>query len=117
MNFYSILKSRPDQLLPRLKELRACRELYYGMRRSKPSSSVQRAVRFAYLNRLAWNGLYRVNRKGEFNVPIGDRLPETLQTAELRHAPRRYRKRRSGGDFACAALCAEGDFVFLDPPY
>src|SRR5258708_14012 len=84
--FYSVLQNDPSSLTHRLVKLRASRELYYSLRNSKPRTAIQRAVRFAYLNRLAWNGLYRVNRRGEFNVPIGDRLP-----TEMWNLPALYR--------------------------
>ena len=120
INFYSVLKSELDPLLSRLAELHACRELYYAMRRATPASSLERAVRFAYLNRLAWNGLYRVNRNGHFNVPIGDRLPATLWDFDaLREASLALSSTTLlTGDFAHVLRYArEGDFVFLDPPY
>lgn len=44
---------------------------YYKIRSSNPRGSLQKAARFIYLNRTCWNGLYRVNKKGKFNVPIG----------------------------------------------
>ncbi|MGO6678946.1 DNA adenine methylase [Rhizobium leguminosarum] len=92
---------------------------YYRMRAERPSSALENAVRFLYLNRTCWNGLYRVNRKNEFNVPIGTKtsvmLPtddfvttsEILANAKLLHQ-----------DFeATLDEALEGDFVFVDPPY
>jgi DNA adenine methylase len=81
---------------------------------------MQRAVRFAYLNRLAWNGLYRVNRDGQFNVPIGDRLPSVMwNEADLLKASAALSTARLiTGDFrATVQQAASGDLVFLDPPY
>ena len=120
VNFYSVLKSSRFALIHKLSRLAASREIYYLLRSAKPRAPLQRAVRFAYLNRLAWNGLYRVNRSGLFNVPIGDRLPTTmwdvasltaasnaLQDADLLH-----------GDFRDTTASARAnDFVFFDPPY
>ncbi|MBI4468598.1 MAG: DNA adenine methylase [Acidobacteria bacterium] len=120
VNFYRVLRDRFPQLKRRLQGLSASVDAYYTFRASSPRGLIQRAVRFAYLNRLSWNGLYRVNRLGTFNVPIGDRLPdrmwsmkhlesasEALMTARLR-----------AEDFRIAtARAREGDFVFFDPPY
>ncbi len=92
---------------------------YYLTRSMKPDDVVDRAAWLIYLNRTCWNGLYRVNRRNEFNVPIGTKtravLPSddfpsvsaTLQNAELMVQ-----------DFEVTIdLAAEGDFVFVDPPY
>lgn len=120
INFYRVLKSKPAPLLRNMERLDASRELYYSMRQATPATPILRAVRFAYLNRLAWNGLYRVNRNGEFNVPIGDRLPSTLWNFdELRRASAALSDATLlEGDFTHVLRYAKkGDFVFLDPPY
>lgn len=94
-------------------------EYYYQMRAMKPRSPATRAARFIYLNRTCWNGLFRVNRQGAFNVPIGtkqtvlfedDRFDEV--SAALRHTE------LHPGDFEGLIDRAEyGDLVFVDPPY
>jgi DNA adenine methylase len=83
-------------------------------------SPVERAALFIYLNKTCFNGLYRVNRRGEFNVPIGRyEAPRILDEAALRAASRRLQ----GVDLRCAGFevvlehAREGDFVYLDPPY
>jgi DNA adenine methylase len=95
------------------------REYYYAERVRRRRSLPERAAQFLYLNRTCWNGLYRVNRQGEFNVPIGTKssvlLPTDdfnktsllLQSAELRSQD--FEKTLDG--------VGEGDFVFADPPY
>lgn len=120
INFYAVLKGNPRELIRKLTALTASRERYYAFRASKPRGSLQRAIRFAYLNRLAWNGLYRVNRRGEFNVPIGDRLPASmwnekdLLSASVALAPAQL----ITGDFReILQYAVAGDFVFFDPPY
>ena len=92
---------------------------YYRIRETVPQSPYRRAARFIYLNRTCWNALYRVNRHGRFNVPMGDRdavvLPTddfaatsyALQDAEILHADFRDVISRAGAN----------DFVFADPPY
>jgi DNA adenine methylase len=120
INFYRVLKNSSKTLVPALLRLRASKRLYYQLRTSKPSDPVRRAVRFAYLNRLCWNGLYRVNRLGQFNVPMGDRFPIQLwRRADLEQAAQALRRSKLlEGDFIeTLKLTQQGDFVFLDPPY
>jgi DNA adenine methylase len=120
INFYEVLSRRTKSFVDGLMDLSASREQYYELREARPRTKLQRAVRFAYLNRLCWNGLYRVNKNGEFNVPFGKRLPSKLWDREhLERAGRALRR----ADFRCCdfeetlGLCAPGDVVYLDPPY
>jgi len=120
MNFYGALRNDTDRLVTRLSSLRASKALYDSMRNGKPTSGLERAVRFAYLNRLCWNGLHRVNRNGFFNVPIGDRLPKRLWSAEgLSQAARLLQNARLLNDDFERTLrgIKRGSFVFIDPPY
>lgn len=120
INFYTVLQSQADRLVVELSKLKACQDLYYRVRRYNPRTPLRRAVRFAYLNRLAWNGLYRVNRKGLFNVPIGDRLPERLWNFdELRAASSALATAtlRTADVVQVLNTARRDDFVFLDPPY
>jgi len=120
INFYRVLRDSTDALVLRLAALRASRTEYYRLRSLRPRTEIGRAIRFAYLNRLCWNGLYRVNRLGDFNVPIGDRLPKTLwREPDLRAAAVALTEARlEVADFQQAlATAGPGDAVFLDPPY
>lgn len=120
IEFYQVLAKQTAALLEHLLVLRASRRRYYEFRACKPRTKLERAVRFAYLNRLCWNGVYRVNRKGEFNVPIGDRLPEKLwDETHLRKAAASLRRASLlCGDFEhTLQLCTSEDVVYLDPPY
>ena len=97
-------------------------EVFYEVRALDPSelSAVDRAARLLWLNRTCFNGLYRINRKGQFNVPFGRyakprlvdrdnlrRCSEALQSTEL-----------IVGDFDQAmSLAGPGDVVYCDPPY
>ena len=96
-----------------------CREYYYEIREIVPVSLAAQAARIIYLNRTCFNGIYRVNQKGQFNVPIGQprlvvketdnftAVASLLANADLQHE-----------DFeALVDLAQLGDFVFLDPPY
>ena len=78
------------------------------------------AIRFIYLNRTCFNGLYRVNRKGDFNVPFGKYTNPTICDAEgLRSAAAALKKTTFKiGDFEKTVKSAElGDLVYFDPPY
>lgn len=94
-------------------------DYYYRIRKYAPRCIYRRAARFIYLNRTCWNGLYRVNLNGIFNVPIGtkksvllpndnwDKIAESLQSAKI-----------SSGDFEYIIdQAGKGDLVFADPPY
>ena len=97
---------------------------YYAIRKAynarQHTSTAQRAAWFLYLNKTCFNGLHRVNRRGEFNVPMGryenprilDAEALTTASTALQHADLRC------GDFATTLrLARPGDFVYLDPPY
>ena len=95
------------------------KEYYYTTRAKKPVDSISRAAWFIYLNRTCWNGLYRVNLKNEFNVPIGTKSNVVMESDNflaLSQALRSAKLTRS--DFEDTIDAAEeGDFVFVDPPY
>jgi len=128
INFYTVLKTRPEELLARLEELPVDSESYYRIRSWdreagwESRSPVCRAARLLYLNRTCYNGLFRVNRRGEFNVPYGRyRNPRVVQPERLREAAAFLAEaeiRLVCQDFELTMEEArEGDFVYLDPPY
>lgn len=96
-----------------------CKQHYLEVRSSKPEGTAKRAARMIYLNRTCWNALYRVNLKGEFNVPIGTKQNVLLPSdnfsdvsSVLKHSIICHR------DFeAVVDEAREGDFIFADPPY
>lgn len=93
---------------------------YYAVRDSAPHDAAERAARFIYLNHTSFNGIYRVNLKGVYNVPYGRRPAPNLPDKErLRAVSRRLDGAiLESGDFEqCATHISEGDLVFLDPPY
>lgn len=94
-------------------------ESYSLVREFVPGTALERAARFIYLNRSCFNGLYRVNRKGQFNVPIGSpRFQDLTRDALLAFAGRMQGATLSCGDFAVITSGAtEGDLLVLDPPY
>lgn len=94
-------------------------EHYYKVRAEKPENPIERAAWFLYLNRTCWNGLYRVNRKNEFNVPIGTKTAVVLASDNFAASSRAL----TGAELAnrdfeeTLAQAGAGDFVFVDPPY
>jgi DNA adenine methylase len=92
---------------------------YYRVRSSKPRLSVKKAARFIYLNRTCWNGLYRVNKHGSFNVPVGTKLNVILPTDNFAAVAGLLRKMTIHScDYLDAISRAEKeDFLFVDPPY
>lgn len=120
ISFFETLRDYPGKLVHRLSELSASKSKYYELRSSNITNKLDRAVRFAYLNRLSWNGLYRVNREGKFNVPFGNRHPKQMWDLENMTliSQRMANVKLFSGDFVdCVADATEGDFVFIDPPY
>jgi DNA adenine methylase len=98
------------------------RDFYYREREKDPSrlSKAERAARIIYLNRTCYNGLYRVNRRGQFNVPFGRYKNPTILDESLLRTVSRCLKRVSikEADFADAVKNAgPKDFVYFDPPY
>lgn len=102
--------------------LRPGRSNYYLVRATKPGAlgPAARAARFIYLNRFCFNGLFRTNTTGEFNVPYGAPKTTNVPTREHLLACGSLLKRASirQADFRqTLALVRDGDFVYLDPPY
>lgn len=93
---------------------------YYSVREHVPATPIGRAARFIFLNRTAYNGLYRVNQKGGFNVPYGRYAKPRILFAEILIGAARALcdSELSHEDFGAVCARAErGDFVYLDPPY
>jgi len=96
------------------------KEVYYRIRAEAPTDSVLRAARFIYLNRTCYNGLYRVNAAGKFNVPFGRYAnPKIIDVENLRAVSDAFKTAEIiTGDFEVAVASAKaGDFVYFDPPY
>ena len=94
-------------------------DFYYKLREKEPTDPFERAARFIYLNHTSYNGLYRVNRKGKYNVPFGKRKSDTIDIEEIRKASRALvGANLLSGDFENRGdVIHEGTLVFLDPPY
>ena len=95
---------------------------YYRMRAQDPShlTDAERAARFIYLNRTCYNGLHRTNSRGQFNVPIGRYAhPRVCDSLNLIQCSRVLQDVTiEACEFAdCTKFIAQGDFVYMDPPY
>jgi DNA adenine methylase len=120
INAYVQIRDAQEELLRSLRKLKNTEADYYAVRDSAPRTPINRASRMLYLTRLSFNGIHRVNLKGEFNVPYGYKthldpvdeehllsVAKTLKQADLRI-----------GDFEGITGNAEsGDVLYFDPPY
>lgn len=119
INTYSQIRDKPSQVIERLLSYENTEEDYYKIRGLKLENPIDQAARFIFLNQTSYNGLYRVNRSGGYNVPYGYRknwhydakrilsVSEKLQNASIKC-----------GDFECNKyVIKRHDLVFLDPPY
>ncbi len=119
---YRAVRDHLPALVARLSEYRYDKELYYQVRELDPRAlgDVERGARLLFLNRTCFNGLWRENSKGKFNVPFGTyKNPRILDPLLLGRASSALAGvRLSSEDFegACQRL-GPGDFVYFDPPY
>jgi DNA adenine methylase len=122
INAYIQVRDKPKNLEKAIKALRIDRETYFRVRNTNPADPLDRAVRFLYLNRTAFRGIYRVNQKGQFNVPYGNYENGTktlLEDGTLTKASEALQ----GVDILCADFemildqSTNGDLVYCDPIY
>lgn len=132
INLYNVIKHHPQDLIKELAENFVpyhSKDFYYEIRawdrdreRYAQISNIKKAARFMYLNRTCYNGLWRVNKKGENNVPFGKYVNPTIlvenaileaslyfNTSNVNFEVSDYR--------AIAERAQEGDIVYFDPPY
>ena len=119
---YTAIRDEPEAVIEALEQHHATEEEFYRVRAQSPAklSVAGAAARTIYLNRTCFNGLYRVNRRGEFNVPFGRYDNPTICNAEnirLASLALRGAELRCESVFALSARVQRGDLVYLDPPY
>lgn len=127
INAYEVVKTNVEQLVETLKTHKANydhqpKEYYYQVRKQRPFGRVEKAARLIFLNKTCYNGLYRVNRKGEFNVPFGKyENPRILDEENLRTVSGVLNYTNAElltADYQEATKDAsKGDFIYFDPPY
>lgn len=119
---YLAIRDHVSEVIGLLAEFPYAKEFYYSMREKDPSrlSLPERAARMIYLNKTGYNGLYRVNRHGKFNVPFGrHESPQYLDPENLIAVSEALK----GVDLRCEPFetvlqrAAAGDLVYFDPPY
>ena len=119
---YNEIRENPEEIHRSLVGLPNSSEVYYRIRETNPDSLTlaERAARFIYLNRYCFNGLYRTNQRGKFNVPYGGTKTGNLPTLATLQTAGELLKRATVvcSDFAVTlSKVREGDFVYLDPPF
>lgn len=117
---YRALRDDAESVIRALKRYHYDKDEYYKIRASVPAKTAARAARVIYLNKTGYNGLYRVNRSGAFNVPFGRHKNPNICNAEALLAAARALQRAQieDADFEDVAQRAvPGDAVYLDPPY
>jgi DNA adenine methylase len=123
MNFYTVLRDKPKKLINTASRYVYEKSEYYRLRKrfnEGPLPDVEDASILLYLNKTGFNGLYRVNRKGQFNVPFGKyKKPKIVDETRILEAS----KTLSMVDITCERFiyvknhAKAGDIVYFDPPY
>ena len=129
MLVYKVIKENVDELIADLQQHKNEKDYFYRIRgldrdrqQYKMLTPVQRASRTIYLNKTCFNGLYRVNKAGQFNVPFGNYKKPNIVNEDILRAVSSYFN-QANIKFACqdfAVVLEEAekdDFVYLDPPY
>lgn len=118
INCYEIVKKQPYELISILEKLENSKEQFLRFRELVTEDPIERASRFIYLNRTAFNGIYRVNQQGRFNVPYGRPDIKILEAEKLLRSSNALKNSLLlTSDFNFKERYRKGDFVFLDPPY
>lgn len=123
VNAYCCVKNNVEELIDalRIHQIRHCKDYYYQMRQFNCATSIEKAARLIYLNKTCFNGLYRENSQGGFNVPIGKyKNPTICNPALLRSTSNALQNARIEvrpfEDILNYAI-SSNDFVYFDPPY
>ncbi len=118
---YEVIRNDPFNIMDRLSHHHKFHSVdyFYKIRENIPNNEIDRAARFIYLNRTCWNGLYRVNKRGRFNVPIGTKTNVVLETDDWEAISDSLKTAIIlNRDFEeSIEMATEGDVVFADPPY
>ncbi len=133
---YTVVRDNPERLIEELRKHKNEKDYFLAIREMDRDAEyfsldkVQRAARFIFLNKTCFNGLYRVNSNGHFNVPFGNQKnPDIVSEKQIRKASAYLSQKMPGSkkEFASQLFTGDyrsvtqsvtgGDFVYLDPPY
>lgn len=121
---YRVVRDFPDELMSGLRAMAVDEDIYKRVRAWDPDDldPVMRAVRFVYLNKTCFNGLWRVNKQGKFNVPYGKwkRTPKLYDEENVRACAwelNRWAQIHHGDFWGICEWPKPGDLVYFDPPY
>lgn len=121
INTYRQIQLEPEKIIQCLGKLKNTKEDYYTIRSSKPKSVLSKATRFIYLNKTSFNGIYRVNLKGEYNVPYGFKNTKDLfgfkNIKNISNLLNQNVNLNSYDFYSIIKNIKANDLVFLDPPY
>ncbi|WP_373527222.1 DNA adenine methylase [Nostoc sp.] len=123
INTYCCVRDHVEELISLLKEhkIRHDKDYYYSVRNNSDGTAIEKAARLIYLNKTCFNGLYRVNSQGKFNVPLGRyENPNICSEVLLRTASEALStskiKQTDFVDMLNYATSSD-DFIYFDPPY
>lgn len=120
INTYRVVRDKPEELISTLAKFNYNKVEYYRVRELEEKNSLNRAARFIYLNRSCWNGLYRVNKLGHFNVPFGRyEMPRLFDPKNIFAVSKALKQAVISTSTFTSTLKKpkKDDFVYCDPPY
>ncbi len=119
INAFVQVRDNVNDIIKLMETYQNTSEFYYEMRAHNSDSDITRASQFIYLNQTSFNGIYRVNLKGQYNVPYGNRKKHFLDQDALLNASKKLKgvHLRSQHFYDSLKNIKQGDLVFLDPPY
>jgi len=121
MNLYSEFKERPEKIANLTNMLPDQENMFLKVRNWDPKNNITKAVKTLYLNKTCFNGLFRVNGKGKFNVPYGhynrDEIVDLNTVMSVSSALKNAKLLCTDWSYILKEPLKSNDFVFLDPPF
>ncbi|WP_299681991.1 Dam family site-specific DNA-(adenine-N6)-methyltransferase [uncultured Dokdonia sp.] len=116
---YIQVRDNVEELIKILESYKNDKDFYYKLRNSSPRKAATKAARFIYLNKTSFNGIFRVNLKGEYNVPYGYKKNYNVDPENMRNVSKILKNAKIiNQDFEKSLDSIKPkDLIFLDPPY